>query len=90
VQQVASVTVQAGSSQEAIDVAESCVDRDAWCIEEQIGAHPPKVLIIKELPIKTRKTGREDRRTNTDRRFDKRRLGDKSSALVEGQRKRST
>lgn len=41
-----------------------------------------------EKPIRGRSTGRSDRRTNTDRRADKRRLGDKSTALVAGRRKR--
>lgn len=40
------------------------------------------------LPIRTRKTGKPERRSNTDRRADKRRLGDKSKALVEARRRR--
>lgn len=43
VQQVARVHVVASSHQEAIDVAESCVDSAAWEIEEHIGTHKPEV-----------------------------------------------
>ena len=43
VQQIARVNVDAGSRQEAIDVAESVVDNTAWAIEEHIGSHKPQV-----------------------------------------------
>ena len=43
VQQVARVHVDAGSRQEAINVAESVVDNAAWGIEEHIGTHKPEV-----------------------------------------------
>lgn len=43
VQQVARVRVDAGSRQEAIDVAESVVDNAAWGVEEHIGTHKPEV-----------------------------------------------
>jgi hypothetical protein len=44
VQQVAHVRVEAGSPQEAIDVAESAVSGlDApWAVEEHIGSHKPQ------------------------------------------------
>ena len=85
VQQVTCVRVQASSPQEAIDVAESVsADEGAWNIEERIGTHRPQVQIQRNTPIKGRTTGKADRRANTgtDRRADKRRLGDKSNALV--------
>lgn len=43
VQQVTCVRVEASSRQEAIDVAESVTDADAWNIEEHIGTHRPEV-----------------------------------------------
>ena len=43
VQQVVCVRVDAGSRQEAIDVAESVVDNAAWGVEEHIGTHKPEV-----------------------------------------------
>jgi hypothetical protein len=43
IQQVTRVRVQASSRQEAIDVAESVTDADAWNIEEHIGTHKPEV-----------------------------------------------
>lgn len=43
VQQVARVHVDAGSWQEAINVAEAAVDNAAWSIEEHIGTHKPEV-----------------------------------------------
>ena len=89
VQQVTCIRVQASSPQEAIDVAESVsTDGDAWNIEEHIGTHRPKVLRLSEAPITGRATGKCDRRTDTDRRADKRRLGDKSKALVAARAKR--
>lgn len=88
VQQVARVHVDAGSRQEAIDVAESVVDNAAWGIEEHIGTHKPEVQLQSSAPIKGRATGKTDRRTDTDRRADKRRLGDKSRALVAARTKR--
>lgn len=42
VQQITRVRVQASSRQEAIDVAESATDEDAWNIEEHIGTHKPQ------------------------------------------------
>jgi hypothetical protein len=88
VQQVARVSVEAGSRQEAIDVAESVVDNGAWGIEEHIGTHRPQVQLQRSATIKGRATGKADRRTDTDRRADKRRLGDKSRALVAARSKR--
>jgi hypothetical protein len=88
VQQVTRIRVQAFSRQEAIDVAESATDEDAWNIEEHIGTHRPKVQLLRDTPIKGRATGKADRRTDTDRRADKRRLGDKSKALVAARTKR--
>ena len=44
VQQMAKVRVEAFSQQEAIDVAENCVD-DAWTVEEHIGTHKPTVKV---------------------------------------------
>ena len=83
VQQVTAVRVQASSSQEAIDVAESIsTDDDVWNIEEHIGTHRPKVQLLRDTTIRGRATGKSDCRTDTDRRADKRRLGDKSKALV--------
>jgi hypothetical protein len=46
VQQVSTVRVQASSPQEAIAVAESVTDADAWNVEEHIGSHKPKVRRI--------------------------------------------
>jgi hypothetical protein len=89
VQQITVVRVQAYAPQEAIDVAESATDEDAWNIEEHIGAHRPKVQLLRDTPIKGRSTGKADRRTDTDRRADKRRLDDKSKALVAARTKRS-
>ena len=89
VQQIARVHVDACSQQEAIDVAESLVEDAAWGIEEHIGTHRPKVQLQRNTPIKGRATGKGDRRTDTDRRADKRRLGDKSSALVAARGKRA-
>ena len=89
VQQVTCVRVQASSPQEAIDVAESVsADADAWNIEEHIGTHRPKVQVLRDEPLKGRSTGKADRRDHTDRRADKRRLGDKSNALVAARNKR--
>jgi hypothetical protein len=89
VQQVTCVRVQASSSQEAIDVAESVsTDADAWNIEEHIGTHRPQVQLQRDTPIKGRETSKADRRDNTDRRADKRRLGDKSRALAAARTKR--
>lgn len=42
VQQMTCVRVQASSPQEAIAVAESVTDADAWNIEEHIGTHKPQ------------------------------------------------
>jgi hypothetical protein len=89
VQQITIVRVQAYAPQEAIDVAESASDEDAWNIEEHIGTHRPKVQLMHNAPIKGRSTGKADRRADTDRRADKRRLDDKSSALVAARAKRS-
>ena len=92
VQQVTCVRVQASSPQEAIDVAESIsTDVDAWNIEEHIGSHRPQVQLQHNVPIKGREAGKADRRTDTatDRRFDKRRLGDKSRALVAARTKKT-
>lgn len=94
VQQLARVRVDACSQQEAIDVAESVIDNATpnetwlWSIEEHIGTHRPQVQLQRNTPIKGRATGKADRRTDTDRRADKRRLGDKSSALVAARGKR--
>lgn len=88
VQQMARVRVDAYSRQEAIDVAESVVDNDAWSIEEHIGTHRPQTQLQSNTPIKGRAAGKADRRTKTDRRADKRRLGDKSRALVAARTKR--
>jgi hypothetical protein len=90
VQQVTCVRVQASSPQEAIDVAESVSsDVDAWNVEEYIGTHKPEVKLQRITPIKGRATGKADRRTDTDRRADKRRLDDKSNALVAARTKRT-
>ena len=43
VQQISCVRVQASSRQEAIDIAESSTDDDAWNIEQRIGSHKPVV-----------------------------------------------
>lgn len=43
VQQMTCVRVQASSRQEAIDIAESVTDANAWNIEEHIGTHKPAV-----------------------------------------------
>lgn len=43
VQQMACVHVEASTRQEAIDVAESAVDANAWSVEEHIGTHKPQV-----------------------------------------------
>ena len=98
VQQVTCVRVQASSPQEAIDVAESVsADACAWNIEEHIGTHRPQVQLQRNTPIKGRETGKTDRRADTDRRArradtdrraDKRRLDDKSRALVAARTKR--
>jgi hypothetical protein len=91
VQQVARVRVDALSRQEAIDTAEARNadwDNVEWSVEELIGAHRPQVKLQRDTPIKGRQTGKADRRTDTDRRADKRRLGDKSSALVAARNKR--
>ena len=87
VQQVTRVRVQAFSRQEAIDVAETATDEDAWNIEEHIGTHKPQVQLLRDEPIKGRATTNTDRRDGTDRRADKRRLGDKSKALVAARNK---
>ncbi|HSX22847.1 MAG TPA: hypothetical protein VLE97_08760 [Gaiellaceae bacterium] len=87
VQQVTRVRVQAYSPKEAIAVAESATDEEAWNTEEQIGVHRPRVRRLRNLPIRGRETGKTDRRAGTDRRFDKRRLGDKSRALVDARNK---
>jgi hypothetical protein len=82
VQQVTRVRVQASSRQEAIDAAESATDEGAWNIEEHIGVHRPQVQLLRDAPIREREAGKADCRDGTDRRADKRRLGDKSRALV--------
>ena len=90
VQQVTRVRVQASSPQEAIAVAESASeDAEAWNIEKHIGTHRPQVQLQRATPIKGRTAGKSDRRTETDRRADKRRLDDKSRALVAARNKRS-
>lgn len=43
VQQVTIVRVEAHSPKEAIAVAESVADEDAWNIEKCLGAHSPEV-----------------------------------------------
>jgi hypothetical protein len=43
VQQMTCVRVQANSRQEAIAIAESATNEDAWNIEEHIGVHKPQV-----------------------------------------------
>ena len=87
VQQVTRVRVQAFSRQEAIGVAESATDEDAWNIEEHLGTHKPQIQLLRDDPIRGRATGKADRRTDTDRRADKRRLGDKSKVLVAARNK---
>ena len=83
VQQMTCVRVQASSSQEAIAVAESVSsDADVWNIEEHIGSHRPKAQLLRDTPIQGRQVGKADRRTATDRRNDKRRLGDKVTARL--------
>ncbi len=82
VQQVTRVRVQAESRQDAIAAAEAVTDEDAWNIEEHIGVHRPQVQLLRDAPIRGREAGKADRRDGTDRRADKRRLGDKSKALV--------
>ena len=47
VQQVSRVRVQASSANEAIAIAESATDDDAWNIEEHIGTHKPVVTKVK-------------------------------------------
>ena len=47
VQQVSCIRVQASSAQEAIAIAESATDNDAWNIEEHIGTHKPAVTKVK-------------------------------------------
>ena len=89
VQQVLRVRVDAFSAEEAIAVAESVAEEAPWTIEEHIGTHRPKVQIQRDTPIKGRAAGKAERRANTDRRADKRRLGDKSRALVAARTKRS-
>ena len=86
VQQVTVVRVQAYSPKEAVAVAECATDEDAWNVEEHIGVHRPRVERLRSpasSPIRGRETGKSDRRAGTDRRFDRRRLGDKSRALVD-------
>ena len=82
VQQVARVRVEASSRQEAFDIAESIVDDAAWTTEKSIGTHLAQVQLQSSTPIKGRETDKADRRAHTDRRASKRRLGDKSRALV--------
>ena len=82
VQQVLRVRVDAFSPQEAIAVAESAAEDAPWSIEDFIGAHRPKVQIHRGVPIKGRTVSKADR-------ADKRRLGDKSHALVAARPKRS-
>lgn len=82
VQQVTCVRVQASSRQEAIDIAQSVSEDDAWNIEKHLGTHRPLVQLRRDTPIKGRTTGKADRRTDTDRRATKRRLDDKSKALA--------
>ena len=58
VQQVTVVRVEAYSQEEAIAVAESVTDDEAWNIEEHIGTHKPRVRVIRELPIKAAKAAK--------------------------------
>jgi hypothetical protein len=89
IQQVARIRLVASSRQEAINVANFIGNDAAWEFEEYLGAHEPEVKIQRVPPIKGRLAGKCDRRTNTDRRATKRRLGDKSRALVAARTKRS-
>lgn len=82
VQQIARVRVQAYSRQEAVGVAESVSDDAAWNVEEHIGTHEPQVQVVRAEPVRGRETSKADRRGGADRRADRRRLGDKSRALV--------
>ena len=90
VQQVTRIRVQACSPKEAIAVAASATDEEAWNTEEHLGAHRPRVQRLGNTPtppVRGRQSGKSDRRAGTDRRFDKRRLGDKSRALVDARNK---
>ena len=84
VQQVTCVRVQASSPQEAIDVAESVsTDDEVWNIEDgHIAPHRPQAKLLHDTPIKGRQVGKTPRRTGTDRRSNKRRLGDKVNAKI--------
>ena len=68
-----------GFKDTAIDIAVIFLIKQ---FEEHIGTHRPKAVRLSGEGIKGRVTGTSDRRTNTDRRADKRRLGDKSKAMV--------
>src|SRR6266851_4300959 len=46
VQQVMKIRVDASSRQEAIFVAESVIDEDAWSLEECVGTHQPQVSAL--------------------------------------------
>ena len=47
IQQVTCVRVQASSRQEAIDIAETVTDAEAWNLEEHIGSHKPQVRKVR-------------------------------------------
>jgi hypothetical protein len=47
VQQMACVRLHATSRQEAIRIAESAVDANAWSVEENVGNHKPHVRKVK-------------------------------------------
>jgi hypothetical protein len=91
VQQVAYVSVDAYNAAEAVAVAQAVVDGSsstAWETEQGLGTHPPKTEVEKPVPIKGRSLSKSDRRTNTDRRASKRRVGDKSRELATARNKR--
>jgi hypothetical protein len=48
VQQMTTVRVQAYAPKEAIAVAESATDEDAWNVEENIGFHKPEVRKVRK------------------------------------------
>lgn len=90
VQLVRRLHIEAYSREDAINVASS-TDPVGWEIEKVLGEHRPQIKSLRDSPIRGRATGKPDRRhrDGTDRRATKRRLDDKSRALVAARNKRS-
>lgn len=88
VQLVRHLHVEAYSREDAVNAASS-TDPAGWEIEKVLGEHRPTIKNLRDSPIRGRATGKSDRRDGTDRRTAKRRLDDKSRALVAARNKRS-